>query len=259
MKKIEPFSPDPRWFEAPRERTPQFFTTYAKVSVALQQALRQLAVRHFFVDLSRYRNERSAYTLLAYASSRRFRPLSRTDFTYDVTNATVMTTFFRMSRRKMIAALTEAQTLLLAAGETELAKLYDPDDVRHILKIVKKQKRFRKPLHRLLIAEGKLLNELTGFSGLQDASPKERLRAGSLIMKKWRLILSHLCLGSDLSGLAPELFEAATNAYVAVGQPGPIDAPWPLDGDDALDPDDAEDSGEISGDRINQNGPNVPC
>ena len=252
MKKVEPFSPDPRWFEAPRERTPQFFITYAKVSVALQLALRRLVLQHFFVDLNRYKNQRSAYTLLAYASSRRFRPLSRTDFTYDVTNATVMATFFRMSRRKLIAALTEAQRQLLAAGQTEVAKMYDPHDVRRILKIVKKQKRFRKPLHRLLIAEGKLLNELMGFSGLQDHSPKERLRAASLIMKEWRSILTHLCLGSDLSGLAPELFEAATAAYLAVGQPGPLEALWPIEEDEdldmELDPDDSGDSIEVSDD-----------
>ncbi len=231
MKTVEPFTPDPRWFEAPRERTPQFLTTYAKVSIGLQRALRVLALRHFFIDLDRYRNQLSAYTLLAYASSRAFRPLSRTDFTYDVTNSTMMTMFFRMSRRKMTSALEDTEAVLLAAGETELARMYDPRHAEHILRIVKKQKRFRKPLHRLLIAEGRLLNELMVFSGLGEAPPKERLKKGAIVMRKWRAILSHLCLGSDLSGIAPELFEATTKVYLAVGKPELLDLLW--DDDDA--------------------------
>ncbi|MDQ6760170.1 MAG: hypothetical protein M3Z32_09945 [Acidobacteriota bacterium] len=226
MKTLEPFTPDPRWFEAPRERTPEFLTTYAKVSIGLQRALRGLAVRHFFIDLDRHRNQLSAYTLLAYASSRAFRPLSRTDFSYDVTNPAMMTMFFRMSRRRMTSALEERQAVVLAAGDTELARMYDPRHAEHVLRIVKKQKRFRKPLHRVLVAEGKLLNELMVFSGLAEAPPKERLKRSAIVMRKWRGILSHLCLGSDLSGIAPELFEATTNVYLAAGKTELLDLLW---------------------------------
>jgi hypothetical protein len=247
MKKVEPFSPDPRWFEAPCERTPQFFTTFAKVSVALQLALRHLTVQHLSADLQRYKNVHSVYTILAYAASRRFRPLSRTDFTYDVTNATAMATFFRMSPRKLTAALGEVQMQLLAAGETELAKMYDPSLAPRILRLIKKQKRFRKPLRRLLVVEGKLVNGLMGFSALQDKSPKERLRAASLMMKEWRSTVSHLCLGSDFSGLAPQLFEVATEAYLAAINPHPIDAARPFEDDELFD-DDTEDPIEISDD-----------
>ena len=234
MKTAEPIIPDPRWFEAPRERSPQFFITYAKVSLALQRALRQLALRDYFSDIGRYRNENSALALLAYASSRPFRPTTRTDFAYDVTNPSAMARFYNISKKKLIAALGETQARLLAAGEPELAKIYDPREVGQVLKLVKKQKRFRKPLHRLLIAEGKLLNELTGFSGLENATPRERLKQGAAITKQWRAILSHLCLGSDMSALAPELFAVATDAYLAAN------TTEPSDNDDEDDDDDQE-------------------
>ena len=223
MKIAEPFTPDPRWFEAPRERSPEFFITYAKVSLALQRALRQLAVRDYFSETARYRNGTSAFTLLAYASSRPFRPTTRTDFTYDVTNPIAMERFFNISRKKLLAALVQANARLLGAGESGLAEIYHPREVGRILRLVKKQKRFRKPLHRLLIAEGKLLNELTGFSGLAHATPKERLKHSAAITKRWRAILSHLCLGSDLSGIGPELFAIATDAYLAANATDPID------------------------------------
>ena len=103
----EPFTPDPRWFEAPRERSPQFFITYAKVSLALQRALRQLAVRDYFGEIDRYRDARSALTLLAYSCSRPFRPTTRIDFAYDVTNPTAMARFFNIPKKTFAATLAE--------------------------------------------------------------------------------------------------------------------------------------------------------
>lgn len=224
MNDSDSLIPDPRWFQAPNERTPRFFLTYSQVSIAVQEALREMAPAEFFADLSQFKNERAAYAMLAYAASRPFRPKSRTDFTYDVTNATAMMTFYRFSRRKLIAGLGEAHARLVAAGHDDLAQLYDPWDLKYMLKAVKK-KRSRKPLHRLLLAEGKLVNELTGFSGLDAYSPKEQKKETGMIVKRWRSTLRNLCLGIDLSSLAAPLFEVATNAYLNVNQPESVSEP----------------------------------
>jgi hypothetical protein len=214
MNQIDSLTPDPRWFDAPRERTPQFFCIYAQVSMALQEALRETVPPALFADLDEFKNQRGAYAMLAYASSRPYRPKSRTDFTYDLTNATAMMTFYRFSKRKLTAGLAEAHASLMAAGQEELAQHYEPRNIKFILKAVKKRKRFRKPLHRLLIAEGKLVNELTAFSGLHECSVREQQKEAMMILRRWRLTFRHLCFGSDLSRLAEPLFEVATKAYV---------------------------------------------
>src|SRR5947209_18446983 len=135
--------PDPRWYAAPNERRPQFFLIYSKVSVALQLALRELAPAELFTDLTRYEDLRLGYAMLVYAASRPFRPKTRTEFTYDVLNPSVMTTFFRLSRPKLMAGLAAAQAKLHAAGLDEIARHYDPREVKYIVRAARKQKRFR--------------------------------------------------------------------------------------------------------------------
>lgn len=228
MTYIDSFIPDPRWYDAPHERTPDFFRTYAQVSIALQEALRQLAPATFLADVSHFEKQQASYVMLAYAASRPFRPKSRTDFCYDVTNASAMRTFYRFSRRKLNASLVEAQARLLACGQDELAPLYDPREIRYILPALKR-KRLRRPLHRLLLAEGKLLNELTAFGGLDECSPKKRRKQAALIWKRWRSILQHACLAIDLSCLARPLFEAATRAYLNAREQAALSEPDSVD------------------------------
>jgi hypothetical protein len=221
MHNFDLWIPDSRWFDAPHERTPQFFQTYSAVSIALQAKLRELLPAEYFADLSRFENERLSYAILAYSASRPFRPKTRTDFTYDVTNTTAMAGFYRLSRRKLIASLERAQARLLAAGRPDLAKLYEPNDIRYILKAIKKQKRIRRPMHRLLVAEGKLVNELTAFSGLDQASFKERRKQAARITKTWRSTLQRICLDRDLRAIGPQLFEAVTEVYLTSREPRP--------------------------------------
>src|SRR5271165_868308 len=102
----------PSWFEAPRERTPSFFPTYIRVSVAVQACLRRRLPEIYLDDIQRFRDTRMVYPLLVYAASRPFSSQSRTDFSYDILNPKLMRRFHYSVRQNMPRLLDQASQRL---------------------------------------------------------------------------------------------------------------------------------------------------
>ena len=171
------FTPDCRWDHAPRERTPQFFAIYSQVSIALQQALRERVLEHWLAGSCSPEDPQAAYPLLVYAASPIFRPKTRTEFNWDVLDTAGMQSFYRQTLRNLPGLLDRVHSWLCLTGRSDLAVHYRPHNALKILDLVRRQMGLRKQLQRPVVAEGRLLNELTRFSSLAQAPPRVRARA----------------------------------------------------------------------------------
>lgn len=212
-KSIHFLRPEESWFSAPVERTPQFSVVFAKVSRALQVVLREQLPPILFRDLSRYETIEDGYSMLVFRASRPCR--TRGEFTYDVLNPLTMASFFHHAERKLEEVLTEATAALSAAGREDLAALYHPRRAEKIMRLVRTQRRFRKPLHQMLVSEGRLLNELMRLAGSSNCLPDVRTRKTALFIKRWNQILRRFYSKRDFTEAGPALLRAVTRALIS--------------------------------------------
>lgn len=202
----------PCWFEAPPERTPLFFPTYTRVSMALQAELRSALPLAYLADLERFRNTRTIYPLLVYASSRPFPGQPRIDFTYDVLNPALMRRFYFSVRHNLPRILNEVSARLRANGMSDVARHYRPDRSRELIATVDRLKMCRRRLESLLVAETWMINDLIGFAGSGALAPRVRTRIAAKIGKQWLSRLRCLWAGQDFTFLGPQLVSAVTGA-----------------------------------------------
>jgi hypothetical protein len=158
------------WLDAPGERAPGFFPDYARVSVAVQRAIRLWLPYVYFSDLERYGTPEAAYPLIVYQASRPFSGRPKYDFTYDVMNEQCMAGFFRMAAPQLAGELSRIEELLLSVGEKRTASFYNPKQARSILASVQRKP---KPLYSLLVADTFLVNALVNL-GCQGRSLREK-------------------------------------------------------------------------------------
>jgi len=90
---------DASWLRAPDERSGGFFPAFARISVALQEALRERVPAAYFENLENYRDTKKAYPMLVYRASRPFRARTRTELTYDVLNPATLARVFRSAKQ----------------------------------------------------------------------------------------------------------------------------------------------------------------
>jgi hypothetical protein len=158
------------WLDAPGERDPGFFPVYARVSVAVQRAIRVWLPYVYFSDLDRYGTLDAAFPLIVYQASRPFAGRPKYDFSYDVTNERCVAGFFRMAASQLSGELARAEELLLRAGEKRTAAFYSPKQARSILSSVQRKPRL---LYSLLVADAFLVSALVNL-GCQGHSLKEK-------------------------------------------------------------------------------------
>ncbi len=226
MENAPPLNPDACWYNAPRERTPQFFSTYSHISMALQEALRILAPRLFFADVRRFEDPQIAWPLLTYAASPIYRPRVRTEFSWDVLHASSMRSFYRLAQRNLPAHLEPVSIRLAAEGRTDLLPNYLEDQAAKIIDTVQTHRRHRKLLQRPVVSEGRLLNELMRFSNLALAKPRVRARGNAEFAKNWRAILGRFYGPQDFSVLGPVLLDVATRALLQAGMAVETETVW---------------------------------
>jgi hypothetical protein len=208
--------PNERWFEAPAVRTARFHSVYIDISVALQQTLRVLAPELCFRDLRRLENIDYGYPMLAYQASGPFRSRTVIELaSYDVLDPNAMELFYDRVLRALPKLLGSTRDRLVAAGLHEIAKAYQPAEVKTIFRRIVHQRQIQKPLRQLLTGEAALVNALVFFAGTQSAPSKQRARIAALVTKKWKQVLSHLYHDVDFSEIGPVLFEAATRALIS--------------------------------------------
>jgi hypothetical protein len=145
------------WLRGPGERDADFAGTYARMSVAVQRAMRNWLPFVYFSDLNRYDRTTMAYPLLVYQCSRPFPGKGRTEFTYDVMDRHSTA----RARRKLSPAVTRelerVEQLLVDAGKTDTAQLYAPKRAPKVLTAVENNPRM---LDSLLYADSVFVEQL---------------------------------------------------------------------------------------------------
>ena len=197
----------------PAERSGAFLPTFARISVALQSALRERVPALYFSKPVRFRQWKTAYPMLVYQASRPFRGRVRTELTYDVLNPRSIAILFRRAAANLGPLLhrTEAQ---LEAELEDVADRYLPRRAGEILQSVQRLSGSRRCLYLLVRGESALIDALIELTGLGSVSGRERVRRLAAFHKKWRFQLRRLYPGEDFSALAPGLLEAATQALL---------------------------------------------
>jgi hypothetical protein len=147
--------PDACWLSLPAERSAAFLPTFARISVALQAALRDHVPAVYFQDLARFRDWKSAYPMLVYQASRPFRGRVRTELTYDVLNPRSMTVFFRRAKANLIPLLERVEAELRVGGFDEVADYYTLKRGPGIIESVQRLSASRRYLYRLVRSEGR--------------------------------------------------------------------------------------------------------
>jgi hypothetical protein len=217
-------TPGLAWLAAPPERSPEFFPAFARISEAIQALLRERIPAHYFQDSKTFANVKTAYPMLVYQASRPFRGKMRSELSYDVLNPPTLAAFFRTVRSAFGTVLEAAQTRLLAEGQSELAKQYEPSRASATLQSVQRWAKSRKCLYVLIRAEGVLVNTLMELAGLGTLPQKQRARRVASFRKKWRFQLRRMYPGTDFTWLAAELLEAATLALAQTDAPAAEDS-----------------------------------
>jgi hypothetical protein len=216
-----PLSFDSCWFEAPRERTPSFFPTFIRVSVAIQTRLRRRLPEIYLADIERFRDTRMVYPLLVYAASRPFSSQSRTDFSYDILNSKLMRRFHYSVRRNLPKTLEQVSQRLRAAGMDDVAKHYREVKSSEIIELVDRLKICRRRLEAVLVAEARLIDALFQFAGSNGLPPKARTKVIANVSKEWLLLLRGLYARKDFRMIGPELVAVAGDIISLVRAEGP--------------------------------------
>ncbi len=200
------------WLTAPDERSPEFLPAFARISLAVQTALRLRVPAAYFERLENYRDLKRAYPMLIYQASRPFRARVRTELTYDVLNPEATARVLRRAKPALIELLGQTENRLRAAGCHDVAHFYRPKLVAEIIESVQRLSKSRRCLYILIRVESVLMNALIDLSGFGALRPKEQVRRTTTFEKRWSFQLRRFYPGTDYLWLAPALLDAASEA-----------------------------------------------
>ena len=209
---VQMMLPDESWFTAPAQLTRRFSPVFREVSQALHQTLRDAVPALLFRDPSQFADTKYAYAVLVYSSSRPSGCREHTEFCYDVLDRENMDTFFRYATRKLSRKLADARSSVIAAGMNDLVDSYDPADAEKMIRWVRIHRRYRQPLNQMLVAEGRLMDELIHLSMFGHCAGKDRAKHIGAFNKRWNVALRKFCGGFDFTELGPLLLKRASEA-----------------------------------------------
>lgn len=221
------------WLQAPSERDPEFFPTYAAVSGAVQRALRHWLPYLCFSDPHRYDDLLAAWPLLVYQAMPPFPGKPKYEFTYDVMDVGATRLMRRSTLRELTAGLARLRPFLAALGKNKTARFYAPDDASAILAGVARQPRL---LNALLSAEAFFVDALVQLGLRSHASKEAAARDPALAARQlarfagefvasFHRRLRRLYGGRDFLNFGALLLIEATRALGAArGQDAPVSA-----------------------------------
>ena len=187
------------WTQAPAERDPRYFRCWQRVSLALQDALRQWIPELYFRDESRFEDRGEAFQVLAYAASQPSHGEARTEFTYDVADRATLERALRHTGRRMQAALAPVEGRL-RASQPELSRRYAPVWFLDVLVAVRAR---HARLIALLAAESKVIDALIDLgTGRDEEAVKRFERIANAALRS--------VAGTDFRELIPGILKEAT-------------------------------------------------
>ena len=204
--------PNTTWLSAPPERSADFFPAFARISVALQSALRNRVPAVYFENLENYRDTQRAYPMLVYRASRPFRARMRTELNYDVLNPAALARVYRSAKQFLPVVLEQTEARLANAGLGDVARHYRAKRTLEIVDSVQRLSKSRRYLYVIIRSEGVLMNALIELGGLGALNPRQQAHRIAAFEKRWTFQLKRLYPGTDFLGLAPDLMNVATAA-----------------------------------------------
>jgi hypothetical protein len=215
---IEPLVPTPGlcWLEAPEERSPAFLPAFARVSFAIQSALRSRVPEAYFDDIRSFEDTKLAFPMLVYQASEPFRCRIRTDLTYDVLNPRTIARLLRSAKLGLPDLLARVENRLTVAGWSEESiKPYRARKAVDMISSVQDLAKSRKNLYLLVRAEGVLMDAMIELGGLGQVTARQQARKIGSFQKKWAYQLRRLYPGTDFLWLGPILLNAGSEALMS--------------------------------------------
>jgi hypothetical protein len=193
---------------------------YARVSKAVQRAVRTWLPYLYFSRPERYEDLEVAAPLVIYQGSRPCAGRPKYDFSYDVLRESSMTLFYRRASGRLSRELARIEGLLVEAGRSDSAAAYRPKQAKVLMNMVR---RHPARLRSLLVADTCLIDAFVNL-GCQAGqlhrqkaenpkiAGKELARLANQAAKSLHSTLRRLPGGQDSQALAALLFVEATNA-----------------------------------------------
>lgn len=188
------------WATAPAEGKAGYSRCWQRVSVALQIELRRAIPEIYFRDASRFEDRDEAHQYLAYAASQPFHGQSRTEFTYDVADTSLVGVALSNTGRRMQAVLAPVERRLREIGNIPLALRYSPVWYVDVLREVRHRHR---TFLRLLACESKVIEAVIDLGTRRNAKAANRFERVTTAALR--------CVaGFDFSELVPMLIARTT-------------------------------------------------
>jgi hypothetical protein len=195
------------WRNAPRERTPAYFPTYAAVSKAMQTALRGWVKEWFKANPEVLLRPHTAYAILVYQCTTPFSGKPTNIFTYDIQQTEALDRAFTSAAARLGRDLKELDTKSFPWFTREHYFAYRSKEV------VKYVSRNRRGLYKMLNVDTILMDSILKFSILDI--PKLGLDEATAILRRaFRTQLHRFSDEFNFTERADDLLRIATDALV---------------------------------------------
>ena len=153
------------WFHAPRERQMNYYSTFSRMSLSLQVALRRWVLAAFAASrLNAFADFDQGAEILVYAATKPYTEKRSSDYSYDVLNPRLMEAAFSRARHRLEPLLQIAERTLNDAGLRGEAYLYVRKDLEwNAMKIIQRARR-RPRVRAMLVAESTIIYALIRFA-----------------------------------------------------------------------------------------------
>lgn len=214
LAKKQNLVPLERWFEAPSDRTMEFYTVLSQASRGFYNALRSIIAPYYLKDIEVFSDTEAAYPMLVYWASRPNSRKGRADFGYDVLNSTDMNRFYRLAARNLRKLLPQVRERLVAAGHKDWAEHYAPRETTDIMRRIRTQSRYWRTVNNMILAEQAMFNEFLRLRAFGEAPAKIQQRNTVLFHKKWDSFLHRFYGRYDFSPVGDAILLLANKALM---------------------------------------------
>jgi hypothetical protein len=195
------------WKSAPRERTPNYFRVYSKVSRAMQIAMRRWVRTWFHANPELLQRPHSAYPFLVYICTSAFCGKPANVFTYDVQRTDVLARAYKSASMRLKGELEALNTRRFDWFTREHYFAYRS---KHVVEYVSKNQR---AIYRMFNTETELMDAILKFTQIDMPSMKFDDALAEL-RRSFRVNLRRFSKEVDLSEHADELLRIATEVLL---------------------------------------------
>ncbi|MGA7414762.1 MAG: hypothetical protein WBW33_30110 [Bryobacteraceae bacterium] len=195
------------WKSAPRERTPDYFPVYGRVSRAMQGAMRRWVRTWFHANPELLQRPHCAYPFLVFMCTTPFYGKPTNVFTYDVQRTDGLVKAYKSASAKLKAELAALNTRRFDWFTREHYFAYRS---KHVVEYVSKNQR---SIYRMFNTETELMDSILKFTQIDIPSMKFEDALAEL-RRSFRVDLRRFSNEVDLSEHADELLRIATEVLL---------------------------------------------